>query len=97
MNDLTSLSLQRAIQGLRKGEFSCRELIEAHLERIQNLDFDLNAYLYTDGEGALKQAEIVDQKLVEWRKLSQGEIPPLLGIPLAVKDILCAVSYTHLR
>lgn len=89
MSDLTSLSLQRAIQGLRKGDFSCRELVEAHLDRIHNLDFDLNAYLFTDGEGALREAEIADQKFAEWRKSPQGELPPLLGIPLAVKDILC--------
>lgn len=89
MSDLTSLSLQSAIDGLRKGDFSCRELVEAHLDRIQNLDFDLNAYLFTDGEGALREAEIADQKFAEWRKSPQGELPPLLGIPLAVKDILC--------
>ena len=89
MSDLTSLSLHRALQGLRKGEFSCRELIQAYLERIQALDFDLNAYLFIDSEGALKKAEIADQMYAEWRKFPESEIPPLLGIPLAVKDILC--------
>ncbi|PWH13774.1 MAG: Asp-tRNA(Asn)/Glu-tRNA(Gln) amidotransferase GatCAB subunit A [Anaerolineae bacterium] len=89
MSDLTSLNLHRAIQGLRQGEFSCRELIQAYLERIQLLDLDLNAYLFTDPEGALKQAEAADQRLAEWRKFPQTELPPLLGIPLAVKDILC--------
>lgn len=89
MSDLTSLSLHRALEGLRKGDFSCRELIQAYLERIQYLDFDLNAYLFIDSEGALKKAEIADQRLAEWRKFPDSEIPPLLGIPLAVKDILC--------
>jgi len=89
MSDLTSLSLHRALQGYRKGDFSCRELIQAYLERIQNLDFDLNAYLYTDSEGALKAAEIADQRFAAWRKFPDSELPPLLGIPIAVKDILC--------
>lgn len=89
MSDLTSLSLHRALQGLRQGDFSCRELIQAYLERIQHLDFDLNAYLFTDSEGALKKAEIADQRLAEWRKFPESELPPLLGIPVAVKDILC--------
>jgi aspartyl-tRNA(Asn)/glutamyl-tRNA(Gln) amidotransferase subunit A len=89
MSDLTSLSLQRLIHGLRQGDFSCRELIQAYLERIQALDFDLNAYLFTDGEGALKSAERVDRQLVQWRKSPQMELPPLFGVPLAVKDILC--------
>lgn len=89
MNDLTELSLQRAIHGLRQGDFSCRELVEAHLDRIQRLDIDLNAYLFIDGEGALKRAETADRQLAEWRKSRQSEPPPLLGIPIAVKDILC--------
>ncbi|GAB4473083.1 MAG: Asp-tRNA(Asn)/Glu-tRNA(Gln) amidotransferase subunit GatA [Anaerolineales bacterium] len=89
MSDLTDLGLQNIIQGLRRGDFSCRELIEAYLERIQRLDFDLNAYLYTDGEGALRAADIADQQLVRWRKAPQTALPPLLGVPLAVKDILC--------
>ncbi|MFN3309010.1 MAG: Asp-tRNA(Asn)/Glu-tRNA(Gln) amidotransferase subunit GatA [Anaerolineales bacterium] len=89
MSDLTDLSLQRAIHGLRQGDFSSHELIEAHLDRIQRLDIDINAYLFIDGDGALRKAEMVDRQLAEWRKSRQGELPPLLGIPIAVKDVLC--------
>ncbi|MCS7247445.1 MAG: Asp-tRNA(Asn)/Glu-tRNA(Gln) amidotransferase subunit GatA [Anaerolineales bacterium] len=89
MSELTKLNLQGVIQGLRRGEFSCRELIQAYFERIQSLDFTINAYLYTDEEGALRKAEMVDRTLAEWRRSPQGELPPLLGVPLAVKDVLC--------
>ncbi len=89
MNDITSLSLQRAIQGLRKGDFSCQELVRAYVNRIQSLDSAIHAFLFTDLEGALKKADSVDHVLVKWRRSPQNDLPPLFGIPLAVKDVLC--------
>ena len=62
MNDLTELSLVEIIVALRKGEISCRALTTAYLERIQQFDPRLHAFLYTDEEGALSRAEAIDSQ-----------------------------------
>jgi len=69
---------------LRKGEVSSREITESVLDRIQEVEEKVKAYVTVDREGALKQAEEVDEKL------KQGEqLPPLAGIPIALKDNMC--------
>ncbi len=82
MAELTSLSLHEAAAGLRQGDFSSRELVKACLERIEKLDGALHVFLHLSPESALKQADEAD------RKRKAGEVSPLLGIPLAVKDVL---------
>ena len=89
MNDLTELSLVEIIVALRKGEISCRALTTAYLERIQQFDPRLHAFLYTDEEGALSRAEAIDSQWLVWRKTGEDPPSPLHGIPIAVKDVLC--------
>jgi aspartyl-tRNA(Asn)/glutamyl-tRNA(Gln) amidotransferase subunit A len=81
MTSLTDLSLIEARTLLRNGEISSRELVQACLERIAALDGDLHSFLYLASETALEQADAADQKR------SKKEGGPLLGIPIAVKDV----------
>jgi len=54
MNDhLTSLSVKQMLAGLRAGDFSCRELMSAHLERINQLEPQLHAFITLEPERAL--------------------------------------------
>ena len=89
MSALPDLSLQEIVAGLRRGEFSSRELAEAHLKRIERLDPKLHAFLTLTPELARAQADQADHTFSEWRKNGGRPPSPLLGIPLAVKDILC--------
>lgn len=82
--NLTDLSLIEAQSALQKGEISSRELTQAVLERISALDGDLHAFLHVAAVSALKQAEEADQI----RNTQHAINKPLLGIPLAVKDVL---------
>jgi aspartyl-tRNA(Asn)/glutamyl-tRNA(Gln) amidotransferase subunit A len=84
MSQLTDLSLIEAQVLLAKGEISSRELTSAALERISALNGDLHAFLHVSPESALKQADEADQR----RKTKDESEWPLLGIPLAVKDVL---------
>jgi aspartyl-tRNA(Asn)/glutamyl-tRNA(Gln) amidotransferase subunit A len=77
---------------LRRGEFSSRELTQAYLERIQRLDPHLHAFLAHTPELALAQADQADRRLAGARKSPGDALPPLLGIPLAVKDVLCVAG-----
>ena len=69
---------------LRKGETSSREITESVFKRIEEREKDINAFITTTYESALRQADKAD------RRLRKKEPAPLLtGIPIAVKDILC--------
>ena len=68
---------------LRAGAVSCRELVNAYLERIERLSARLNAFIHVAGEGARTTAERLDRELAAGR--DRG---PLHGIPIAVKDII---------
>ncbi|HVB99145.1 MAG TPA: Asp-tRNA(Asn)/Glu-tRNA(Gln) amidotransferase subunit GatA [Candidatus Dormibacteraeota bacterium] len=78
---------QYTVAGVRAGlaakEFSARELIDEYYARIERENPRLNAYLALCPERAYAQADRVD------RMVSRGgELPPLAGLPLAVKDVL---------
>ena len=66
---------------VRAKEISARELLEAHLDRIQRLNPDVNAVVTIDAEGARAAAAAADAAL------AAGEEPgPLHGLPVAHKD-----------
>jgi aspartyl-tRNA(Asn)/glutamyl-tRNA(Gln) amidotransferase subunit A len=68
---------------IKSRELSSVEVTRAHLDRIAEIDGELHAFLYVDGERALASAARVDAKI------AAGEsVGPLAGVPLALKDIL---------
>ena len=69
--------------GLKAGEFTSEELTKAYLERIKQLDGDLNSYITVTEEQALEQARAADARI------AAGESGPLTGVPIAHKDIFC--------
>jgi len=81
--ELYELTIHQAHQYLRAGETSSVELTQACLERIRAVDERIRAYLTVTDELALAQAQEAD------RRRREGEDNPLLGIPLAIKDVIC--------
>jgi aspartyl-tRNA(Asn)/glutamyl-tRNA(Gln) amidotransferase subunit A len=80
-NELTAHEL--AAQ-LRAREVSSREITQAVYDRIDAADEAVHAYVALTRDLAFEQADEVD------RALAAGEdLPPLAGIPIALKDILC--------
>lgn len=80
--ELTSLSIHEAAKLLKRKEISPVELTQAHLERIQTLDGQLNSFLTVTPEVALQQARQAEGEI------RQGEYRGALhGIPLALKDL----------
>ncbi|MCA9969872.1 MAG: hypothetical protein KC425_06635 [Anaerolineales bacterium] len=80
---LPNLSLTDLRAALRRGETSSVAATQAMLDRIVDLDNDLQSYLTITDELALAQAAAADARL------AAGDDAPLLGIPIAVKDIIC--------
>ncbi|HXB66468.1 MAG TPA: amidase [Solirubrobacteraceae bacterium] len=65
---------------LAAGEISSRELVELSLKRIDASQSTLNAFRCVRSERALVEAEEADHRR------AKGERPPLLGVPVAIKD-----------
>ena len=79
-------SVQR--KALLNKEVSAVELTEAVYSQVENVDGQIGAYNSLTKEFALETAKKVDEKL------QKGEnIPPLAGIPLALKDNINLKSY----
>ncbi len=82
MEDIGKMTLTSAIKGLQAGDFSAFELAVALSEAVAREDTRLNAYLHFDSEAVQRAAERAD------KERRAGSDAPLLGVPLAVKDII---------
>ncbi|NIM05014.1 MAG: Asp-tRNA(Asn)/Glu-tRNA(Gln) amidotransferase subunit GatA [Armatimonadetes bacterium] len=82
--ELTELTAHEVHELLTGGQVSCREVTEAVLARAEQVEPLAHSYIRLTPEIALAQADEIDQRL------ARGEsLPPLGGIPLALKDIMC--------
>ena len=61
---------------VRRGEVLARELVEAALRRADDLNPVLNAFVYLDADGALRDAA----------QIHAGDPRPFAGVPIALKD-----------
>jgi aspartyl-tRNA(Asn)/glutamyl-tRNA(Gln) amidotransferase subunit A len=77
------LSIEEASLLLKKGDISSKELTQSVLDRIDNVEEKVGAYITIDKESALNAAENADKRIKE------GDIKPLTGIPLGIKDLIC--------
>ena len=82
MADLTRLTISGALQRMQSGEISALDLCQAHLQQIERHDSAIRAFIKVTPEIALEQARAADNAR------ANGDERPLLGIPIALKDVL---------
>lgn len=80
---LYELSIADAHTLLKHKEISSIELTQAVLDRVEAIEEKVGAYITVTNETALEQARLAD------KNISEGNITPLTGIPLAIKDLIC--------
>ncbi|MGC2193815.1 MAG: amidase [Terriglobales bacterium] len=81
MSELTSLSAAAMAEQVRKKKISPVELVDAHLERIAQLNPRLNAFVALDQERARRDARMLEAAAM------RGEIRgPLHGVPISIKS-----------
>ncbi|QDU56429.1 Asp-tRNA(Asn)/Glu-tRNA(Gln) amidotransferase subunit GatA [Aeoliella mucimassa] len=80
---LTSLSAVEQSRKLQAGEVSAVDLARAYLDRIDEHNPGVGAFLRYDAERALTAARHIDE-----RRKAGEPLGPLAGVPVAVKDIL---------
>ena len=81
---LNQLTISELAAKLARREVSARAAMQACLDQIARVDGSLHAFISHDAADALAQADAAD------KLISQGGVAgrPLLGIPIAIKDVL---------
>jgi len=82
---LNQLTITEVVDKLARREVSSRDVTQACLDRVQSVDGALHAFISCDGADALKQADAADATLRAGK--SHGD-QPLLGVPIAIKDVI---------
>jgi aspartyl-tRNA(Asn)/glutamyl-tRNA(Gln) amidotransferase subunit A len=85
MDHLNQRTVSDLLPRLEAGEISSRQILEACLDRIRKVDGRLRAFLHLDERDALAQADAADQERARNRR---APLRPLLGIPVAMKDVI---------
>src|SRR3989344_8349530 len=78
--DLSTLTIVEARRALDAKEYSALDLTNAYLDAIRTKDGDIHAYLEVWENSARTEAKAADERI------ARGDIQPLTGIPIAVKD-----------
>jgi aspartyl-tRNA(Asn)/glutamyl-tRNA(Gln) amidotransferase subunit A len=82
---LNQLTITELAAKLARREVSAREAMQSCLDQIQRVDGKIHAFISHDATDALAQADAAD-KLIAQNSRASGL--PLLGVPIAVKDVL---------
>ncbi len=83
MNDVVKRSAAEIARDVNAKRISARDVTEAVLARVDEVDDRLGCYLTRLHDLAREQASRVDERV------AAGESLPLAGVPLAVKDNMC--------
>jgi aspartyl-tRNA(Asn)/glutamyl-tRNA(Gln) amidotransferase subunit A len=84
--DPTSLTLTELREALRRGETTSLAVTESMVDRIVAFDNRILSYLTVTDQLAFEQAAAAD------RRRAAGDDAPLLGVPVAVKDIIATAG-----
>lgn len=79
---LNTLTIHEVLERLNRGDCQSVDVVRSVLESIRRTDGRIHGYLTVDEESALAQARAADAAR------SRGEKGRLLGVPIAVKDVL---------
>jgi aspartyl-tRNA(Asn)/glutamyl-tRNA(Gln) amidotransferase subunit A len=86
LNELTAHEIHDL---LKKKEVSCKAVTEAVLARAEAVEPQVHSYIRLTPEIARQQADAIDKRIAQGEKL-----PPLAGVPLALKDVMCTKGLT---
>jgi len=72
------------VEKVSSGEMTARSVVEHHIETINKIESDVNAFNLVTAEQALIDADEIDSKIASGETLG-----PLAGVPISIKDNLC--------
>ncbi len=83
MSELWQLTVNQVSRALADREITSPELTRSCLERIEQVEDRVRAFITVTGDVALEQASDAD------RTIASGDAAPLTGVPVQVKDLIC--------
>jgi len=87
MNDLYRLTLRAAVSAIAGGTIAAADYARACLKRNAQLEAQIGAWAWLDAERVMSKAEQADASRADLRAAGMA-LPPLLGIPVGIKDII---------
>lgn len=83
MSELWQMSAVELLEGIRRGDVGCREVMDCVLDRIERLDGHTNAFAYIDPTAARQAADEADRAVAVGARIG-----PLHGLPVSAKDLI---------
>ncbi len=83
MQDILQLDAVTLAANIRDRRLSPVELVSASIARMEQLEPELHAFCTPTTESALAQAKVIEQRIMRGE-----EVGPLVGIPVAIKDLI---------
>ena len=82
--DITELTVHELQEKIEKKELTIKDIMQAYIDKIDEKEKDVQAFVTTLKDEAKKQAEEIQDKI------DKGEIKgKLAGIPIGIKDNIC--------
>ncbi|MBN1470619.1 MAG: Asp-tRNA(Asn)/Glu-tRNA(Gln) amidotransferase subunit GatA, partial [Syntrophaceae bacterium] len=88
MEQLYQLTIHELQEKIKKGEATATQVTQSVFERIGAVEEKVHSYIRLMKEEAFAAAATDDANI------KKGEIKPLTGIPIALKDIVCTKGIT---
>ena len=88
MSELHHMTIGETLAAMARGDCTSEDVTRRYLDRIEEVDSQIGAFLRVDREQALADARAADQKRRD------GDKGRLLGIPIGMKDVLNVAGQT---
>lgn len=82
MRQVLTLSATALAEKIRQGEFTSRQVVDAHIQQAEQVNPQLNAIVFERFEQARAEADAADALLKKKKK----NLPPLMGVPCTIKE-----------
>ena len=82
--DITKLTVHELIEKMNNNELTSEEITKAYIDRIEEKEDDVKAFVTTLKEEAIKKAKKIDGEIKKNKNKSQ-----VYGIPVGIKDNIC--------
>ncbi len=90
MNRLLNGSIGDLLEALKRREVSSRQVVQASLDRLRQVDGQIRAFISYDPSDALAQADAADRALAGGATHAER---PLLGVPIGIKDVIAVKGH----
>ncbi|KAL4465984.1 hypothetical protein ABPG74_004221 [Tetrahymena malaccensis] len=90
---LKAENIRELISKIETNELSCEKIVLVYAQRIADFSFGMSHCADIDLQNALNEAKEKDTKKQEVMDSNQGKLPPLYGIPIAIKDHITAKNF----